>query len=242
MKATARPKSVLIIQNIERERPGHIESLLAKHMLSSEIISAGNMAKNTNPSNYRAVIVLGGPDSANDVNQKMLRELDFVRRTVEEGIPYLGVCLGMQVLVKATCGSVRTNEVKEIGFRNQRNGEPYVVSLTPEGKASPLFVGLPDIFPVFQLHGETVDIVPGQKILAIGKDCHIQAVQIGERAFGIQFHPELTESMLGVWAREDSDFCALQPPVSAEDVRYFKTNVQPLGLRIVENFVRLIKC
>ncbi len=242
MQVAIKPKPVLIVQNIGRERAGHIETMLGKHMLPSETIHIGGMSKDISPSSYRAVIVLGGPASANDTNEKMLSELDFVRRAVEEGIPYLGICLGMQVLVKATGGVVRKNKVKEIGFRSSRNGEPYVVILTPEGKASPLFVGLPDIFPVFQLHGETVDVAVGQKILATGKDCHIQAVQAGERAFGIQFHPELTESMLGVWTGEDSDLCALQPPVSAEDVRYFKTNVQPLGLMIVENFVRLIKC
>ncbi|MDO8553557.1 MAG: type 1 glutamine amidotransferase [Candidatus Micrarchaeota archaeon] len=230
-------KPVLICQNSGRERPGHIETLLDKYFLSNETRHVGSMPNNVDPKSYSGVIVLGGPQSANDQTEVMLRELDFVKRTVAAGVPYFGICLGMQVLIKATGGIVRPNPVKEIGFRDEA-GEPYLVTLEAEGTGSRLFPYVPLTFSVFQLHGETVDTVEGQKVLATGKHCVVQAVQVGSNAFGVQFHPELGEHMLGIWSKEDPDLA--KKPLAIEDIRHLKTHIGINGRKIIENFINVI--
>nr|WP_287222515.1 gamma-glutamyl-gamma-aminobutyrate hydrolase family protein [Prosthecochloris sp.] len=63
-----------------------------------------------------AVVTLGGPQSANDTDRAMRRELENLKAILDKKIPYLGICLGMQTLVKAAGGNVITCPIKETGF------------------------------------------------------------------------------------------------------------------------------
>ena len=109
---------LLIIKNITREGPGLLEDLLKEQGINYEIIDLNQGQTFPPVENYKAVVVLGGPDSANDENDKMQNELKRVRECVDSHIPYLGICLGLQTLVKASGGKVVRNAIKEIGFRD----------------------------------------------------------------------------------------------------------------------------
>ena len=60
------------------------------------------------------MMVFGGPDSANDDTEKMKQELQRISEILDAEIPYLGICLGMQALVKAAGGTVRKNKIKDL--------------------------------------------------------------------------------------------------------------------------------
>ncbi len=238
-----RRKPILISQNTGREGAGRITVSLERSFSTHETIHFGSAGKEKlDTSRYSGVIVLGGPQSANDENDVMRRELDFVRRVVEADVPYLGICLGMQVLVKATGGSVRPNHVKEIGFRNSSSDEFFLVRLTEEGRESALFRGFTQqTFPVFQLHGETVEPATGQKLLATGSDCHVQVIQVGETAFGVQFHPELDANIFERWKTEDPDLSAIDKPALESDYRSLNAALSFHGRRMIENFLDIVQ-
>jgi len=99
-------KPILIIRNVPRENPGLIEILLKEHKLKYQIIDFESTTVIDKIENYSALVVLGGPDSANDLTPKMQNELTLIKSAIQLKIPYLGICLGLQTLVKAMGGTV----------------------------------------------------------------------------------------------------------------------------------------
>src|SRR3989338_4744742 len=134
-------EKLLIVKNSATEGPGIIEAILKEKSISYEIVELDKGSLFPSPKNYSAVIVLGGPDSANDTTIKMKHELEMIKETVNAGIPYLGICLGMQALVKASGGTVMKNRIKEIGIRAP-DGNFFEIEFTHEGKSDELFHGL----------------------------------------------------------------------------------------------------
>ncbi|NTU68834.1 MAG: type 1 glutamine amidotransferase [Chlorobiaceae bacterium] len=201
-------KQVLIVQNIAHEGPGLLLDLLLEHSIGFDCCYLFKGTAIPDPRRYTCIVVLGGPQSANDATPAMIDELHCIRETFEAGIPCLGICLGLQVMVKAAGGAVVSAPVKEAGF-HEPDGTPYTVTLTPEGRNDPLFRGLPDQLPVFQLHGETVVPSTGMTLLGTGKGCRNQVVRIGHRAWGLQCHFELTRTMFETWTHLDPDLRAM---------------------------------
>lgn len=170
-------KNVLIVKNITREGPGILQEILEDRGIQSTLVDLDRGDSLPLLDEYSAVIVLGGPDSANDESEKMRDELEFVRDVISRKIPYLGICLGLQVLVKAAGGEVVKNPVREIGFRDPENHR-FAVDLTETGRMDSIFDGLADRLEVFHLHGETVVLTDGTRLLASGKFCTNQVVKV----------------------------------------------------------------
>lgn len=145
----------------------------------------------------KALIVLGGAMGANDDSSYPfltgLKEL--IRTVVAAGIPYLGVCLGGQLLAAALGAQVVSNRWEEIGN--------FTAFLTDEGGRDPLFTGIPPEFPAFQWHHDSFDIPEGGVLLASSPACPHQAFRVGTSAWGIQFHPEVTEDIIRCWCGWD---------------------------------------
>ncbi|NTV93715.1 MAG: C26 family cysteine hydrolase domain-containing family, partial [Chlorobiaceae bacterium] len=99
-------RKVLIINNITHEVPGLLETLLCEHGIAwhSEDLSADGTFPD--PREYSALVVLGGPQSANDETPSMQLQLRRIEAALHEEIPTLGICLGIQCLVKAGGGKV----------------------------------------------------------------------------------------------------------------------------------------
>lgn len=231
-------KEILIVKNITREGPGIIEDILNESGIKLTVIDLD--LGNTIPSvsKYVAVIVLGGPDSANDTSRKMKEELALISESIKAKIPYLGICLGMQTLVKAAGGQVVKSPVKEVGFRDP-NGDFFRVDLTEAGRKDPLFNGLSDSLNVFQLHGETVVLTNKTELLATGKFCRNQIIKIGPNAFGIQCHFELTPEMFEDWINEDSDLKLLDKEKLLTDFESIKKEYYRTGDRLIHNFLSI---
>jgi GMP synthase (glutamine-hydrolysing) len=232
------PKEILILKNETREGPGLLGQLINELGISNKIIDLCKGEFPVNPENYAAIIVLGGPDSANDQTEKMTAELAFIRKILDLGIPYLGICLGLQVMVKAGGGQVIKSPVKEVGFRDG-NGDLYSVELTQEGLHDALFDGLANTFTVFHLHGETVELNDDMSLLGTGKLCRNQIVRVGENAYGIQCHFELTEEMFELWITQDPDLMALDPEVLRKDFLELKDMYSDTGKKLFRGFLRI---
>ena len=133
-------------------------------------------------------VVFGGPMSANDNEEYVKREIDWIETPLKENKPYLGICLGAQMLSKQLGGSVRANENEfaEIGY--------YPLRATEAGSK---FMDWPQM--VYQWHREGFSLPSGAELLAVGEEYENQAMKVGENAYGVQFHAELTFAMVYRW-------------------------------------------
>lgn len=230
-------EKVLIVQNVEREGAGLIAEVLSKRNYKTEVVDL-NEEEFPEPHGYSAVFVLGGSDSANDQTKKMKNELQMIKEIIDASIPYFGVCLGMQALVKSAGGNVLANKIREVGCKNL-DGEYYKVELTREGIRDPVFAGIKSPFKIFQLHGETVNLSDSMKLLGTGKHCKNQIVRIGKNAYGVQGHLEVTESLLKTWLAEDSMFDDHDKNKIMSDFTSLKNEYHANGLELIENFLKL---
>jgi GMP synthase-like glutamine amidotransferase len=118
---------------------------------------------------------------------------------VRRGKPVLGVCLGAQLIAKALGARVYANSVKEIGWAP--------VSFADAALRDPLFTGLAEAEVIFHWHGETFDLPAGAELLASSVACRHQAFRVSDRIYGLQFHLEVTPSMIVEWCH-DEEVCA----------------------------------
>jgi GMP synthase-like glutamine amidotransferase len=142
-----------------------------------------------------AVMVFGGGMHADqeELHGWLVPELEFVASVLERGTPLLGVCLGAQLLARAGGGSAFPAPEPEIGWHD--------VTLTEAGRTDPVLSVLPERVEAFQWHHYTYE-APGAVELATSPAC-TQAYRLGETAWGVQFHPEVTAGQIERWLGED---------------------------------------
>ena len=117
---------------------------------------------------------------------------DAIRNAIRQGKPFLGICLGGQLLADACGGKVRKHTLAEFGFCE--------VQLTEQGKADQLFAGFrTDYQTVFHWHEDTFDLPVGATLLATSEATPNQAFRYGERAYGLQYHIEIDDTTLNTW-------------------------------------------
>jgi len=230
--------TVLIIKNCAREGPGTMGEILCSNNIGSKIIELEHEEEIPDPTKYEALIVMGGPASANDTTKTMQQEIATIEQAIRADMPYLGICLGMQSLVKACGGRVIRNPVKEVGWKNLE-GKGFSLELTPTGKKDAIFEGLEATLPIFHLHGETVELTYEMKLLATGKHCRNQVVKIGNNAYGFQGHLELTTSMLDTWLVEDDDLKQLSLEDVKKDYAAIRDEYERNSEKVFTNFLRL---
>jgi GMP synthase (glutamine-hydrolysing) len=141
---------------------------------------------------YDAILTFGGEMHADqeDKHPWLRFEKDFLAAIVEDGVPILAVCLGSQLLAEAAEGSARRASEPEIGW--------HEVEVTEEGRDDPVIGPLAPSFTAFQWHSYEFEPPPGAPVLA-RSDVSAQAYRVGERAWGIQFHAEVTRSSAAGW-------------------------------------------
>lgn len=144
---------------------------------------------------HSAAVVFGGPMSANDDHLDFIRqELDWIAMALASEKPYLGICLGAQLLARALGAAVLPHPTgqREIGY--------YPILPTPAGQGM-----LPGPLMVYQWHQEGFTLPVGSHLLATGPTFPHQAFCYGQRAYGLQFHPEITAAMVNHWTTEGAD-------------------------------------
>ena len=143
---------------------------------------------------YDAYLVFGGAMHVDQEHQHpwLREEDDLLRELLERGAPVFGVCLGSQLVAKAAGARVGPADEPEIGW--------FDVELTAEAADDPVFGGLPPRFEAFQWHSYAFELPPGAVPLARNAAC-LQAFRAGEQAWGVQFHPEVTEDIVQSWLK-----------------------------------------
>jgi GMP synthase (glutamine-hydrolysing) len=147
---------------------------------------------------FDAALLLGAEAQVDqeDAHPWLRGEKRLVRELLDRGTPVLGVCFGSQLLAEALGAEVRRAAEPEIGW--------HEVDLAPEGRSDPLLGFLPERFESLQWHSYEWLLPPGAVALARSARC-LQAFRHGT-AWGVQFHPEVTEADYGEWLdgfRED---------------------------------------
>jgi GMP synthase-like glutamine amidotransferase len=137
------------------------------------------------------LVALGGPMSVHDSLGWLEEERFLLRAAVETGLPVLGVCLGAQQLAAALGGEVRAGAASECGV-----GE---VHLTTAALDDPVFSPAPTPLPCVHWHAETFTLPEGAVRLAQNEAYQNQAFRVGRRAYGLQFHVEVTGALVAHW-------------------------------------------
>ncbi len=189
----------LILKHVACEGPGLLEDVLREKGIDYRVADA-RPDKLPDARGIDLLVAMGGPMSANDA--RMQPEVELVANHVKQGKPYLGICLGAQILAKALGGEVYKSPIKEIGRRT--------VWLTAEGQSDPVFESWINFIEAFQWHGETFTVPNGATLLGVtyysplrypSETTIPQAFRM-ENAVGLQFHLEATFSMVRQWVKE----------------------------------------
>ncbi len=148
---------------------------------------------------YRGLVVLGGPMNVRDRSDRahLLTELRVIEQALKQDKPVLGICLGAQLLAHVLGAQVHLQPEPEIGW--------YPLELTDAGRDDPVLRPLGPSAPVFQWHGYTFDLPDGAVQLARTRTCEQQAFRWGDSAYGLQFHPEVDQRLIGRWL-ENPDY------------------------------------
>lgn len=194
---------VLVIQNDATCPAALVGEWLSEDGLDLRVVSAfdGIEVPAVVPQDVDAVVSLGGVMGANDddVAPWLPTERELLRDAVESGVPVLGLCLGGQLLAAATGGTVTVADITEIGVTE--------VSRTMDGLGDAVIgqtVPLSgDTVPAAQWHLDHISELPdGAVLLMTNSACHVQAFRLGESAYGLQMHPEVTPEIVQIWADE----------------------------------------
>jgi GMP synthase-like glutamine amidotransferase len=144
---------------------------------------------------YDLLVAMGGPMDVwqEQIHPWLIAEKAAIRRWVKElGRPYLGICLGHQLLAEALGGKVTLMTKPEVGLAK--------VDLTPAGQRDPLLAGFGATVETFQWHGAEISEVPEDTVvLAANSACAVQAIRCGRHAYGFQYHVEITVSTVTDW-------------------------------------------
>jgi GMP synthase-like glutamine amidotransferase len=172
------------------------------------------------------VLVFGGAMHADqEGHHPWLREENlFLQRLLDIRKPVLGVCLGAQLLAKAAGASVGPAAEPEIGW--------FPVDLTDEAADDPVLGGLPERFDAFQWHYYKHGVPAGGVELARNDVC-TQAFRLGNWAWGVQFHPEVTLVQVEAWTEEDEPV----PPGLLDETRARIREWNELGKSLCDAFV-----
>ena len=186
---------LLVLQHAEAEHPGIFRKFLREdgHDYDAVELDAGEELPSID--GYDGLWVLGGPMDVwqEDEHPWLAAEKACIRDAVEgRGLPFLGLCLGHQLLAEALGGSVGPSRTPEIGVMD--------VQLTEAGATGVIFDGFPEAFPCLQWHSAEVTKVPaGADVLATSPACTVQALKWGPRAYSAQFHIEIEADTVTNW-------------------------------------------
>jgi GMP synthase (glutamine-hydrolysing) len=186
----AMTKPALLVLHQENSTPGRIGHYLAARGVPLDIRRPrlGDPLPDT-LEHHAGAVIFGGPQSANDSDDYILREIEWIKVPLTEKKPFLGICLGAQMLAKHLGASVGLHpEGKaEVGY--------YPIRVTNAARA--VCGDWPDV--VYQWHREGFGLPAGAELLAEGDIFQTQAMRFGPAAYGVQFHAEVTHAMMCRW-------------------------------------------
>lgn len=216
----------VVIQHVAHEGPGAVAAAVTDTGAALSVVRVDEGEPVPAPDavvDMAGLVVLGGPMGVHDDLPWLAGERALLARAVCDGLPVLGVCLGAQQIALALGAEVYTGPSPECGV-----GE---VHLSTDALEDPVFGPAPSPLPCVHWHSDTFTLPPGAVRLARSEAYENQAFRVGERAYGLQFHVEVTAALAAHWGPH-------LPPgvfVRAPDVAH----VSRAGGALVRRFVAL---
>jgi GMP synthase (glutamine-hydrolysing) len=186
-------KPVLLVRNDRYESFGLAAPALAWERV--DVVTVDVAAGVSLPSlrDVSGVVMFGGTANVDDVDDHphLAAVRTYTQDALEAGVPFLGICLGSQILARALGSDVVKSQTKECGFE--------AIRPTAEGKEDPLLSLYVDGDVVVQWHEDTHELPQDAVLLATSDAIAVQAYRVGDAAWGIQFHQEVDATEFGWW-------------------------------------------
>ena len=200
---------LLVLQHLERERPGLFVNLAEERgfSLCTFRLDLGDSLPELRTGDL--LLVLGGSMGIRDIGSStypwLIEEVGLIKKALNQGVGLIGVCLGAQLLAFAAGGDVEALQeevshkpLAEIGWDNI-----FPQSSENNCKLTSL-LGCP--FPVLHWHGDRILLPNTAELIASSCRCKEQLFSIGSLAYGLQFHVEVDDEMVNTWISEDQKF------------------------------------
>ena len=188
---------LLVFQHLDCEHPGHLRQCLKDDGIEwyTVELDAGEIIPPLE--DFDALWVMGGPMDVWDVEENpwMIPEKQAISRWVRDlQRPYLGICLGHQLLADALGGTCGPQPTPEVGILD--------VHLNAEGRIDPIFADIPTPQKALQWHSVQVCQPPeGAHVLASSDVCRVQAMRVGGNAWSMQYHVEVEPDTVSIWGK-----------------------------------------
>ena len=211
--------NVLVLQHIACEPPGVFEDVLREREIELHRVELDEGDDLPDWRTFDAIVAMGGPMSVNDDESLpwLADEKRAIGEAVRAGTPYWGVCLGVQLLAASLGARVYAGPEPEVGL--------LPVELTDEGRADPVFAELESGLATLQWHGDTFDLPDGAVRLASSPAYANQAFRF-ERAYGVQFHLEVSAEMAREWAEVPEYVASLERTLGSDGAPAFLAAIE----------------
>ncbi len=210
---------ILVLQHIACEPPGVFEDVLRERGAELHRVELDEGDPLPDWREFDAIIAMGGPMSATDDETLpwMAAEKHLIAEAVRADRPFWGVCLGVQLLAASLGARVYPGPAPEVGI--------LPVSLTLDGLTDPVFAGLPREVLTLQWHGDTFDL-PHEAVRLAGSPAYPNQAFRVRRAYGVQFHLEVSAEMAREWAQVPEYVSSLERTLGREGAPAFLAAIE----------------